>query len=107
MDISQLYWIILCGLAGGGGYLYGKYTESLKFNHKKYDKLDTDELENKKDMSLYKEEPKDTSYLKKELDRERETKRKLVEQYESELSLLKNLLTKNQANFNEKLVKDI
>lgn len=104
MDSTQIFWIFLCCITGAGGYLYGKYTESQKFTQKKYDKLDTEELENKKDVSLYKEEPKDISYLKKELDRERETKRKLIEQYESELSYLKNLLSKNQANFNDKLV---
>jgi flagellar motility protein MotE (MotC chaperone) len=104
MENSTLLWIIFVFLTGGLSYLYGKHVQSLN-NPKKYEELATDELENKKDVSLYREEPKDTSYLKKELERERETKRKLVEQYESELSYLKTLISKSESS--KKSVKNI
>lgn len=96
MESSTVLWLLFSAIVGGLSFLYGRYLESHKNLSKKYDELSTEEQDSKSGVSLYREEPKDTSYLKKELDRERETKRKLVEQYESELSYLKSIIAKYQ-----------
>ncbi|OMJ77379.1 hypothetical protein SteCoe_23023 [Stentor coeruleus] len=101
--MAEFLWIFLCVLLAIGGFFYGKHIESTKTPTKKYSELGEEELEEPKDLKLFKEEPKDSSYLKEELKRERETKRKLVEQYEYEITYLKSLVSKNQANFDQKL----
>ena len=100
--MDSFIWAVLWLISLIGCFLYGRHFEATKGQGKKYDELTEDD--EPKDLKLYKEEPKDPKFLKKELERERETKKKLVDQYETEINYLKGMVSKNQANFDAKLV---
>lgn len=103
--MDGIVWAVLCVFFFAAGFVYGKHIEASKNPAKKYDELDGEDLENQKDLKLFKEEPRDISYMKEELRIERETKKKLVEQYETEINYYKKLLDKSQANFDGKIVR--
>ena len=105
--MEQVIWVFLCIITTAAGFFYGRYVEVNKNPPKKYDSLGEEDLDDQKDLKLYRDEPKDYKYLKEELERERETKRKLTDEYEKEINYLKGLLHKNHANFNAKMVKNI
>lgn len=103
--MEEAFWLILCLVAAGLGFFYGKHLESAKEGPKKYDSLGAEDLDNQKDLKLFKDEPNDLDYLREELRRERETKKKQVDEYEKEINYLKSLISKNQTSFEEKIVK--
>ena len=102
--MEGITWLILSIVTAIIGFFYGRHVEAFKTHKKKDDFLEEEELDNQKDLKLFKEEPKDYNYLKQELDRERETKRKQVEEYEKEITYLKGLIENNEAHFNSKIV---
>ena len=105
--MEVVIWLLSCILSAAAGFVYGKHLEALKSAPKQYDSLKEEDLDNQKDLTLYKEEPKDSEYLREELKRERETKRKQVDEYEKEITYLKGLIDKNQKHFDDKIVRII
>ena len=92
--MEGITWLILSIVTAIIGFFYGRHVEAFKTHKKKDDFLEEEELDNQKDYN----------YLKQELDRERETKRKQVEEYEKEITYLKGLIENNEAHFNSKIV---
>ena len=102
--MEELLWVSLCILTAIAGFLYGKQIESFKALDGKRGSFGEQDLDNPKDLTLFKDEPKDYNHIKEELKRERESKKKQIDEYEKEINYLKSLIDHNQAHYNAKIV---
>ncbi|CAG9318072.1 unnamed protein product [Blepharisma stoltei] len=93
-------WISLCIICSTISYYFGKYIESKKLFTQKnpYSELDTED-----DDPITKKEPKSADFYKRELEKEKETKKKLIEEYEHELNYLKFTLEETKTNYAQRI----
>lgn len=100
MDQTLFGWVSLVIICSGACYLFGKYTESKKNVKQPYSELDTEDNDHISQKVI-----KNIQYYHKELEREKATKKRMVEEYEHEINFLKFSLEEAKINYTKKLVK--
>lgn len=103
MADDTFLWVILCIICSVASYLFGRYSQSKGFG---FDFPSTQEGENEEESALGpRSDVSESAYLKKQLDIERQTQRRMEDQYQNEIKYLKDLLDKTRQKQAEKFKK--
>lgn len=106
MSLPSLVWAIFILISGFSLYKLGRQMQSKKSDYTNLVTLTQDKhgKENDEDDSKINLKSKDLQSYRKELLREKETKRRMIEEYEHEISYLKSVLIETKKNNSQKQV---
>jgi predicted RNase H-like nuclease (RuvC/YqgF family) len=103
--MEDLGWVILCLLLCAGAFLYGRnsaaQTSVLKPAKKN---LKDEEMD---DLTLYPDDSRDSKSRLESLEREKASNKKIIEEYEQEITYLKAQLLSGQKNLDSRIVINI
>mmetsp|Transcript_5644 Transcript_5644/g.8395 ORF Transcript_5644/g.8395 Transcript_5644/m.8395 type:complete len:143 (+) Transcript_5644:739-1167(+) len=99
MDGESLFWLLLCLVGSAAGFYFGKRSEKPNLQGGAYSGIEFESEE----KDLYSTQSGDVEYFKKELERERNTKKRMADEYEQEIAYLKDLLNKMQTKSKESM----
>ncbi|CAG9316008.1 unnamed protein product [Blepharisma stoltei] len=100
MDSQAVTWFVFCVISGFAFYFVGKYAQSKKAMLLKPPSSSQENDEEEPSVNL---KSKNSLSYKKELLREKETKRRMVEEYEHEIAYLKSALSEAKKNSSERI----
>lgn len=94
-------WMLFSVLAAIAAYIFGKYSKDKETQVKKHEFAE----EEMADLKIFNDEPVDVAALRSQMDREKETNKKMIEEMEQEINYLKSELVNAKKNYDSRIVK--